>query len=336
MMGEELPLVPGIERKEQNLAAIGKWTKTGGRVPVALFAPMAQTLTDHARALRATLGHLPYLGDPDRAFRVLGRILEADRRHARAGAAEDASVPAPSDAARRLAEAEARALAGEEPRALDEAASKALLAAWGIAGPREARAEDAAAARAAAEEIGYSVVVKALSADLPHKSEAGAIRLNLPDGAAVTAACEAIARDVAAYDGKIALSGFLVAEQVAPGTEFALGIVRDPEMGPVVMFGTGGVMVELYKDVAFGRPGLDRAEAEAMIDATRAGRLIAGYRGRPALDRAAVVDAILALGAFARDAGALIEAVDVNPLLARPEGEGAVALDALVVLAAKS
>jgi hypothetical protein len=81
---------------------------------------------------------------------------------------------------------------------------------------------------------------------------------------------------------------------------------------------------------------MGRAEAEAMIDATKAGRILAGYRGAPALDREAVIEAILALGRFARDAGAGIEAVDVNPLLARAAGNGAVALDALVILAAKT
>jgi len=333
LMAEELPLVPGIERKEQNLAAIGRWTERGGPVPVALFAPMAQTLTDHAKGLRDRLGHLPYLSEPDRAFRVLGRILAAEGRTARAAAAGP-ETPAPAGAARHLADAAKRA--GPEPRALDEAQSKALLGAFGLPLAREVQAADAGAARAAAEEIGYPVVVKALSSDLPHKSEAGAIALNLADGDAVSAACDRIAANVAAFDRDAKIDGFLVAEFVTGGTELALGLIRDPEMGPVVMFGSGGIMVELYKDVAFGRPGLGRAEAEAMIEATRAGRIIAGFRGAPALDREAVIEAILALGRFAGDAGALIAAVDVNPLLARPEGRGAVALDALVVLAAQT
>jgi acetyltransferase len=333
LMAEELPLVPGIERKEQNLAAIGRWTEGGGPVPVALFAPMAQTLTDHAKGLRDRLGHLPYLSEPDRTFRVLGRILAATGRAARATGAGP-ETPVPGDAAAQLAEAAKRA--GAEPRALDEARSKALLGAFGLPLAREALVEDADAAAKVSRSFRYPVVVKAVSDRLPHKSEAGAIALGLESAAAVEEACTAIAANVAAFDKDIAIDGFLVAEQVAGGAELALGIHRDPEMGPVVMFGTGGVMVELYADVALGRPGLGRAEAEAMIDATRAGRIIAGYRGAPALDREAVIAAILALGRFAGDAGARIEAVDVNPLLARPAGQGAVALDALVVLAART
>lgn len=333
MLGEELPLVPGIERKEKNLAAIGDWTRDGGPVPLALFAPMSQTLTDHAKGLRAQLGHLPYLSDPDRTFRMLGRILEADRRYVRAQNSSGAAPP-PKNATELLAKSEK--LAGPEPRALDEAASKALLAAWDLALPREAEASDAAEVRKAADAIGYPVVLKAVSKDLPHKTEAGAIALDLKDGAAVEAACEAIARNVAAFDKTAAIDGYLVAEHMMGGQELVLGVNRDPEMGPVVMFGTGGVMVELYKDVAFGRPGLGRAEAEAMVDATRGGQIIAGYRGAPALDREAVINAILAVGAFARDAAHLIDGVDINPLLARPEGQGAVALDALVVLAPRT
>ncbi|MCZ6446686.1 MAG: acetate--CoA ligase family protein, partial [Alphaproteobacteria bacterium] len=114
-----------------------------------------------------------------------------------------------------------------------------------------------------------------------------------------------------------------------------LGILRDRELGPVVMFGSGGVLVELYKDVALGRPGLNRAEAASMVDATRAGRVIGGYRGAPALDREAVIDAIVALGRFALDAGDRIEAVDINPLMARAEGQGVCMADALVVVAAR-
>jgi succinyl-CoA synthetase beta subunit len=199
---------------------------------------------------------------------------------------------------------------------------------------REAVAADAEAAIRAADEIGYPVVVKAVSESLPHKTEAGAIALGLADGLAVAEACARIKASVAAYDKDAVVTGFLIAEQVAGGAELALGILRDPEMGPVVMFGSGGVMVELYNDVCFGRPGLNRAEAAAMIDATRAGRIIAGYRGAPALDRAAVIDAIVALGQFALDAGDAIEAVDINPLIAHADGQGACALDALVVLAA--
>ncbi len=329
LLGEELPQVPGIERKEANLRGVSKWTQERrDRPPLALFTPVNVSPSDHAKGLRAGLAHLPYLSEPDRAFRVVQRFNDQIARRTRAAAA-----PAPAASADALASlnklADAR---GDTPRTLSEAQSKTLLAPWGIRAARETLAIDAGTAIKAAEEMGYPVVIKGMAPTLAHKTEAGAVMLNITDAAAVEAACAKIATNVEVYAPGTVLEGFLVAEQVTGGAEFALGISRDAEMGPVVMFGMGGIMLELYKDVAFGRAGLNRVEAAAMIDATRAGRLLAGWRGAPPLDREAVIEAIVGLGALAAQAGDRIEAVDINPLVALPAGRGALALDALVVL----
>lgn len=329
LLAEELPLVPGIERKESNLRGIGDWTRTrADRPPVALFQTINVSPTDHARALRAELGHLPYFAEPDRTFRVIARLMAAHRHETLAAQATETPDPAAVRAVAALTGAP-----GTAPSPLSEAESKAVLGHFGIAVPLERMAADAASAGRDADEIGYPVVVKALSAALPHKTEAGAVVVGLGDAAAVRTACAQIAANVEAYAPGTELDGFLVAEQVTGGVELALGITVDPEMGPVVMFGTGGVMLELYKDVALGRPGLNAAEADAMIRATRADALINGWRGGPALDRKAVVAAIVAMGRLAAAAGDTLSAVDVNPLVARPRGHGAMALDALVVRA---
>ncbi|MGY9006425.1 MAG: acetate--CoA ligase family protein [Alphaproteobacteria bacterium] len=334
LVAEDLPLAPGIERKELNLAAISEWTKgEDATLPVALFAPANVALTDHAQALRKTFSHLAYLSDPDRAFRVFGRIFDQIGRRTRAQTEPKNSSPLTGKQKSRIAEL--KTLAGDKPTALDETTSKAVLADFGLTLAREAFATDGPSAAKAAQDIGFPVVIKAVSADLPHKTEAGAIMLGLKDADGVKTACDTIATNVARYDGAVKIDGFLVAEQVQGGIELALGISKDPEMGPVVVFGSGGILVELYKDVALGRAGLNRAEAEAMIDATRAGKLLDGYRGAAPADRDAVVDAILRMGRFAEETKGLIEAVDINPLLARPKGQGCVALDALVVLAPK-
>jgi acyl-CoA synthetase (NDP forming) len=329
LLGEEIPQVPGIERKESNLRGVAKWTKEReNRPPLALFTPVNVSPSAHAKSLRAGLAHLPYLSEPDRAFRVVQRFNDQIARRTRAEAGPGPKAGA--EALARLRElAEAR---GDGPRTLSEAQSKALLAPWGLRAARETLATDPQSAAGAADAMGYPVVIKGVAPTLAHKTEAGAVMLNLADAAAVKAACATIAGNVEAYAPGTKLEGFLVAEQVTGGAELALGISRDAEMGPVVMFGMGGVMLELYKDVAFGRAGLNRAEAAAMIDATRAGKLLAGWRGAPALDREAVIDAIVALGALAAHSGDIIEAVDINPLVALPEGRGALALDALVVL----
>jgi acetyltransferase len=320
LLAEELPQVPGIERKEANLRGIAEWTKARqNRPPVALFTPVNVSPSAHARSLRAGLIHLPYFAEPDRAFRVIKRLQEQAVRTARAGdatGAAEGSTPMDGD------------MGGAE--SLSEAASKEFLARISIATPREAVVTDADAAARAAREIGFPVVLKGLSAALPHKTEAGAIALGLVDEDAVRAACVQITTNVAACRPGLALDGFLVAEQVSGGSEMALGLSVDPEMGPVVMFGSGGVTLELYKDVAIGRARLNRDEAAAMIDATRAARLMEGWRGGPALDREAVIDAIVGLGRLAVD-DPLVAAVDINPLLVRPKGRGILALDALVV-----
>jgi hypothetical protein len=148
----------------------------------------------------------------------------------------------------------------------------------------------------------------------------------------VHAACQSIAANVRAYDASIELEGFLVAEAISGGVELVLGIQNDPEMGPVVMFGSGGVLLELVGDVAFGVPGLGRAAALAMVERTKAGRLLKGYRGRGASDIEAVIDAIVATGRIAADVGQALQSMDINPLVALPAGRGAVALDALVIV----
>jgi acyl-CoA synthetase (NDP forming) len=119
---------------------------------------------------------------------------------------------------------------------------------------------------------------------------------------------------------------------VPGGIELVLGVQRDPEIGPVLMFGTGGVLLELYKDVRFGAVPLPRWQAQEMVAGTSAGALLKGYRGSPPCDQASVLSALLALGRLTHDLGDRIESIDINPFVALPAGQGALALDALVVL----
>ena len=133
------------------------------------------------------------------------------------------------------------------------------------------------------------------------------------------------------HDGS-ALEGILVAEQVKDGVEMVLGVHRDPEMGPAVMVGMGGIWLELFKDVAFAPPGLGLERARETIALTRASKLLGGYRGAPMRDVGALAKAMVGLGKLACELSDIIEAIDVNPVLVRSQGRGVVALDALVVL----
>ena len=155
--------------------------------------------------------------------------------------------------------------------------------------------------------------------------------LGITDEAGLRAAYARIAENLARARGGARLEQVLLAQQVS-GTELVLGIKRDPEVGPVLMFGTGGVLLELNPDVTFGAIPLARWQAEAMLARTRAGTLLKGYRGGAALDRESVLAAMLSLARLAHDLGDRLEAIDINPLVALPAGQGALALDALVVL----
>jgi hypothetical protein len=131
---------------------------------------------------------------------------------------------------------------------------------------------------------------------------------------------------------KHALTGMLVCRQVRGGIELVLGLHRDPEMGLVVMAGSGGVLLELVRDVAFCVPPVSPAKARDLIARSRAGKLMNGYRGSGPLDSEAAVAALVGLGQLAADLGDVVESVDINPFVALPPGQGGLALDALVVL----
>jgi acyl-CoA synthetase (NDP forming) len=213
---------------------------------------------------------------------------------------------------------------------LSEPEAKALLAAAGLRVTRERRVRSAAEAGNAAEEIGYPVVLKGVSRTIVHKSDAGLVRLSLGDRAAVEAAFAKLFGTLKRLDP--AAEECLVSEMVVDGLELILGAKRDRQFGAVVMVGAGGVLVELVKDIEVALAPLSPEAAEGMLRRLRVWPLLQGFRGQPRRDIAAVIDALVKLGQLAAALeGRLIE-LDVNPLLVRREGEGAVAGDARAVL----
>jgi acetyltransferase len=216
--------------------------------------------------------------------------------------------------------------------ALSEFDSKRLIAAWGVPITREVQATSADNAVAAAEQLGYPVVVKVDSAEILHKTEAGAVRLGLTDAAQVRNAYADVMARAAAFAPHATIKGVVVQEMVTNGVEVIVGLTLDDQLGPMLMAGSGGVLVEVYQDVALRRCPIGHDEALAMISELKGARLLRGFRGRlpadiPALGRALV--AISHLGVHLE--GAVAE-LDINPLMVLPEGEGVKAADALVVL----
>jgi acetyl-CoA synthetase len=207
---------------------------------------------------------------------------------------------------------------------LDEWDSKALLAGAGVRVP-EGMVVAGKDAPAAARRMGFPVVVKAVSETLAHKSDAGAVALNLESEAAVAAVVA----------GMAGLSTRFLVERMALGgvAEVIVGIKRDPQFGLVLVVGSGGVLVNLIEDAARLLLPLDRGELERALNDLRLARILEGYRGHPRADRAALLDMVAAIAALAEEEQARLLELDVNPIIVMPEGEGAVAVDALIHLA---
>ncbi|MHB0981530.1 MAG: acetate--CoA ligase family protein [Thermoleophilia bacterium] len=208
---------------------------------------------------------------------------------------------------------------------LDESSAKALFSAYGIAVTPGRVVEEIAEALIAAHELGFPVVMKGMSRDILHKTDAGLVVLDVDDDEAVHAGYQTLQRR-----GEGKLDGVLVEKMLPRGREFVVGMTRDPQFGPVVMFGVGGVLTEALDDVVFGVAPLDEREADEMLGAIRAARLLGEFRGSPPVDRAAMVHLMCAVGRMAFDHPEIRE-LDVNPVLV--DGSRPVAVDALVTLA---
>lgn len=216
--------------------------------------------------------------------------------------------------------------------ALSESESKQLIAAWGVPTTREVRVNAAEAAVQAAHNLGYPVALKVDSPDILHKTEADVIRLGLRDAEQVRLAYTTVLANARAYAPQAAISGVLVQEMVTAGIEVIVGVSYDPQLGPTLLFGTGGVMVEVYNDVALRRCPITRPEAYAMLAEVKGARLLQGFRGRPAADVEALVRTLVAMSHLAVQLEGRLAELDINPLMVLPAGQGVKAVDALAVL----
>jgi acetyl coenzyme A synthetase (ADP forming)-like protein len=204
-----------------------------------------------------------------------------------------------------------------------------LMKAAGIRTAESLLAKNTNQAVAVAEQLEYPVVMKIASSEISHKSDVGGVALGLDSPAAVRVAYDNMLARVKAARPDAHIEGVTLQRMLPPGQEVIVGVVRDPQFGPLVMFGSGGVEVEGLKDVAFALAPLSRRETEEMLNSTWAGRKLAGYRNIPAADREAVVDALLRLAALADELPKIME-IEINPLRVLPPGQGAWAVDVRV------
>jgi len=218
-----------------------------------------------------------------------------------------------------------------EDGVLDEVRSKQLFRSFGIPCVEEELCTSEDAAADAASRIGYPVVLKAIASDLAHKTEAGAVALNLADEAALRDAYRGLLARVAERIDPGTLDGILVQRMVRDAVaEVVVGLMRDATFGPVVVFGLGGTVVELFEDSSIGVPPLSSRAARQMIASTKSARLLDGFRGGDAGDVDALTEVIVQIGRIGLQWGDRIRAIDINPLLVLPKGAGVVAVDGLI------
>ncbi|MFD7601204.1 acetate--CoA ligase family protein [Streptomyces mirabilis] len=212
---------------------------------------------------------------------------------------------------------------------LSEHAAKQLLRAYGIRVPREQLVTSAAAAVRAASLVGYPVVMKASGAQIAHKTELGLVKIGLTSASQVRDAYRELT-DIARYEG-ISLDGVLVCQMVERGVEMVVGVTHDQLFGPTVTVGLGGVLVEVLRDAAVRVPPFGEDQARGMLGELRGRALLEGVRGGPPVDVDALVEVVVRVQRMALELGDDIAELDINPLMVLPRGQGAVALDALVV-----
>lgn len=287
---------------------------------------MGGDVVQAARDASAAAG-VPTYETPERAVAAFVHMAQYRRNRETLLQTPHAAPPFPSDpaAARALV---AKVLA-EGREMLDEFEAKALLAAYGIPVVETRSVPDADAAVAAAAQIGYPVALKILSPQVSHKSDVGGVALDLADETALRGAARSMALRLRSLRPGATLAGYTVQAMVhrPQAQELIVGVATDPVFGPVVLFGQGGIAVEVLKDRAMALPPLNSLLAQDLISRTRVSRLLAGYRDRAAVDLTALGDSLMKVSQLVCDLPQLVE-LDVNPLLA--DAQGVVALDARV------
>lgn len=287
-----------------------------------------------------THSHLPReMREPTNFLRKGGAILLVEGRHSvkaivdlgwyqrkvRQVREDEASARSPEPVAHPVAE---RLLGAGQ--ALSEYACKEVLADYGIPVTRERLARSVDEALAHAADIGYPVVMKVQSPQIMHKTEAKAIRLNLQSPEEVQSAYQEIIGNARRYAPAADIQGVLVQEMLHGGVEVIIGMTTDPVFGPVLMFGLGGIFVEVLKDVAFRVAPLKRRDAADLLDEIKGRKMLEGVRGQAPVNRELLIDILLKVSSLVTDHKHRIEELDINPLLVYPNG--ACAVDALITL----
>ena len=288
-------------------------------VVVALMGErLIQEAVEHFRAAR-----VPEYRFPERAASALAVLAQRAELLERPVGSSPDLTGLDKEAARLAFDA----LEGPLPGILPQEIVQALLEAYGIPTLSVKLAHSSEEAVQHANKLGYPVALKVVSPDIPHKSDVGGVLLDLSDATAVAQGFISVTQNTLSARQTAHIEGVHVQRMLPEGQEVIIGAVQDPHFGPLVMFGSGGIEVEGLNDVAFALAPCTRQEAEYLLESTWAGRKLHGYRRIPAADREAVLEVVVRLAQLAADLPE-IEEIEINPLRALPEGEGAYAIDA--------
>jgi acetyl coenzyme A synthetase (ADP forming)-like protein len=285
-------------------------------------------LSEDVAALEA--GGVPSFTFPEEAIQGLGSLaryrawLNRPRTEVRKFAVDRSKARAVIDRART-----------DGVSVLPEYAARELLSAYGIPFAESRRVRTAEDAVRAANEVGYPVVLKVASPDISHKTDVGGVLLHLEDAHAVREAVRRMTRELRVRAPEARIEGFEVESEIHGGKEVIIGLQRDPGFGPVVVFGLGGIYVEVLRDVTFRLAPLRHLSAVHMIESVKAFPLLQGVRGEPPSDLPALQEALERISQLALELPEVAE-LDLNPMIVRPVGSGVVAVDARVVLAPPS
>jgi acetate---CoA ligase (ADP-forming) len=305
-------------KRAEELAAI-----TGSTEQPILLSTYT-TASSGSMAAFAAAGIPCYTSMPScaRAIRALVDYAQFQTRRRRVQASEKTPPGLCEEVGRTLADA---------GQVLIEAEAKALLARYGVPRPPEALVASADEAVAAAARIGRSVALKVQSPDITHKTEAGALALGITGDAAVRQAYQRVLVSAERAHPGAAIRGVLVQAMAVPGREIILGVTRDPDFGPMLMVGLGGIHVEVLRDVVFAPVPIGHDEALSLLGELKGATLLDGVRGALPADHAALAELIAILSRFAADHADLIEEIDLNPVIVHERGEGLTVVDALIV-----
>lgn len=274
---------------------------------------------------------LPAYGAPDRAINAMGALRDYARM--KASVAEESGGCA-SDAREKALEIIRRARA-DGRGSLTEIEAKDLFALYGLPVTKTVLAKSEDEAARLAYEIGYPVVMKIVSPEILHKSDAGGVKVNLRDEKSIREAYQTILKNAKAYNAQANIHGVAIQEMAPWGTETILGSVNDPTFGPTMMFGLGGIFVEVLKDVTFRVAPVAQGQALRMLDEIRGAPILAGVRGEAPRDKIAMAETVCKYSSMIVDLADEIAESDANPVLVYEEGKGIKVVDARIILKKK-